>query len=243
MLDDQDLAALALTSRLVDATVKPLSSREFWALRRDIEPAALHGVTAADIAKQPALAAVGVGGVVNYFTNAFSTRTQGVDVVATYHTTISDARINLTLAYNYNKSEVTKFDPLVISGDQITDIEHGAPNHRVVFTTNWSLGDLSINFRENFYSWWVAALSYGPAQHFGSKITSDLDVSYTFAEKYTVTVGAQNLLDERPDKLSPLSASIYPVTGGTSDGQIYPSSGGPFGLNGGFWYVRLRAKF
>ena len=33
MLDDQDLAALALTSRLVDSPVKPLSSREFWALR------------------------------------------------------------------------------------------------------------------------------------------------------------------------------------------------------------------
>jgi iron complex outermembrane receptor protein len=200
-------------------------------------------VTAADIAKQSALAAVGVGGVVNYFTNAFSTRTQGVDVVATYHTKLSMAQMNLTLAYNYNKSEVTKFDPAVISQDQITDIEHGAPNHRVVFTTNWSLGDLSVNFRENFYSWWQAALSYGPAQHFGSKFTSDLDVSYTFAGKYTVTVGAQNLLDERPDKLSTLSASIYPVTGGTSDGQIYPSSGGPFGLNGGFWYVRLRAKF
>lgn len=50
MLDDQDLAALALTSRLVDSPVKPLSSREFWALRRDVEPSALHGMTAADIA-------------------------------------------------------------------------------------------------------------------------------------------------------------------------------------------------
>ena len=52
MLDDQDLAALALTSRLVDATVKPLSSREFWALRRDVEPSVLHGMTAADIASE-----------------------------------------------------------------------------------------------------------------------------------------------------------------------------------------------
>ena len=52
MLDDQDLAALALTSRLVDSPVKPLSSREFWALRRDVEPSALHGMTAADIASE-----------------------------------------------------------------------------------------------------------------------------------------------------------------------------------------------
>lgn len=52
MLDDQDMAALALTSRLVESPVKPLSFREFWALRRDVEPSALHGMTAADIASE-----------------------------------------------------------------------------------------------------------------------------------------------------------------------------------------------
>ena len=26
-------------------------------------------------------------------------------------------------------------------------------------------------------------------------------------------------------------------------GELYPSSGGPFGLNGGLWYVRLRVKY
>lgn len=52
MLDDRDLAALALTSRLVDSPVKTLSSREFWALRRDVEPSALHGMAAGDIASE-----------------------------------------------------------------------------------------------------------------------------------------------------------------------------------------------
>ncbi|MDO7841965.1 TonB-dependent receptor plug domain-containing protein [Sphingomonas immobilis] len=199
-------------------------------------------VTAANIAAQPALAAVGVGGSVQYFTNDFDTRTRGIDVVATYKTSLSEAIINFTLAYNYNKTEVTR-PGSSISSDQILDIEHGAPNHRAVFTTNWALGPLSINFRENFYSWWKAAISYGPAQTFGSKFVSDLDVTYNITENYSVTVGGQNILDERPDKLSPLSNSIFPITGGSSDGQIYPSSGGPFGLNGGFWYVRLRAKY
>lgn len=50
MLDEHDLAALALTSRLVDSPAKPLSAPEFWALQRRIEPAALHGMTAGDIA-------------------------------------------------------------------------------------------------------------------------------------------------------------------------------------------------
>ncbi len=50
MLDEQDLAALALTSRLVDSAAKPLSAREFWMLRQGCEPAELHGMTASEIA-------------------------------------------------------------------------------------------------------------------------------------------------------------------------------------------------
>jgi predicted Rossmann fold nucleotide-binding protein DprA/Smf involved in DNA uptake len=50
MLDEEDLAALALTSRLVDSDAEPLSHREFWALRRHIEPSALHGMPAGEIA-------------------------------------------------------------------------------------------------------------------------------------------------------------------------------------------------
>jgi len=72
-------------------------------------------VTGADIIKQPALAAVGEGGNINYFTNGFDTRTSGVDVVVTYHSHAGPGDLNLTLAYNYNKSKVTKFDPAVIS--------------------------------------------------------------------------------------------------------------------------------
>ena len=52
MLDEQDLAALALTSRLVDSATKPLASREFWALCRGGEPSALHGMTASEIAAE-----------------------------------------------------------------------------------------------------------------------------------------------------------------------------------------------
>lgn len=201
-------------------------------------------VTAANILAQPALAAVGDGGSVQYFTNAFDTRTQGIDVVATYHTTLSEAQLNFTLAYNYNKSKATRYDPAVISQDQVTDIAHAAPNHRAVFTTNWKLGDLSINARENFYSWWTAEVSYGGGQHFGSKFVTDLDVSYTFAKKYTLTLGAQNLLDERPDRLNVASGAKYAIGGGADNaGEIYPSTGGPFGLNGGFLYARVRVKY
>lgn len=52
MLDEKDLAALALTSRLVESATKPLSAREFWALRRVAEPSTLHGMTTTEIAAE-----------------------------------------------------------------------------------------------------------------------------------------------------------------------------------------------
>src|SRR6202043_3722458 len=88
-------------------------------------------VTAADVLAQPALAAVGVGGAVNYFTNGFDTETHGLDLVATHHAELLDGRLLLTLAYNWNASSVTKFDPHVISQAQIIDVARLAPNHRV----------------------------------------------------------------------------------------------------------------
>jgi iron complex outermembrane recepter protein len=200
-------------------------------------------VVAADVVAQPALAAVGVGGAVAYFTNGFDTKTKGIDAVASYRTELLDNPLTLTLAYSYNKSEVTKFDPVAIGADRIYDIENITPKHRANVSASYEIAGFSINARGNYYSSWSTNQDY-PGQTFGSKVTADLDVSYTVAERYTLTVGANNLFDEYPDKLAPTTANpIYAITGSTADGQIYPRSGGPFGMNGGFWYARLKVKY
>ena len=204
-------------------------------------------VSAADLAAQPALLPVGIGGQVQYFTNGFKTRTQGIDVVGTYRTRLSDALLNFSLAYNYNDTKVTDYDARIISVAQLIDAENLAPKHRVVFNANWSLDNLSFNVRENYYSAFTSAQDYGQTngvanQTFGGKFTTDLELSYTF-KYFTLSVGAQNFTDEHPDRLTPTSTvQIYPLTGGTSDGQVYARNGGPFGFNGGFYYTRLRVK-
>ena len=200
-------------------------------------------VTAADVVAQPALAAVGVGGVVNYFTNGFDTRTNGVDAVASYRTSLLDGPLSLTLAYSYNKSKVTSFVPGTIDAAQITNIAHLSPNHRLNLSAGWQIADFTINGRTNFYSYWRNETDY-PGQKFGSKVTADLDVSYTFAEHFTLTLGAYNIFNTHPDKIAPSTSNpIYDLTGSTADGQVYPRTGGPFGINGGFWYARIRVKY
>ncbi len=200
-------------------------------------------VSAADLAALPALAAVGVGGDVNFFTNGFDTRTKGIDAVASYRTRLMDGPLNLTMAYAYNESEVTKFNPSVISADQRFNIANLPPRHRINTSANWQLGDFQMNARVNYYSSWANQLEY-PGQRFGGKATADLDLSYTFMDHFTLTVGANNILDTYPDKIKASATNpIYTLTNSLGDGQIYPRSGGPFGMNGGFYYARIRIKY
>ncbi len=200
-------------------------------------------VDADDLAALPSLATVGLDGDVNYFTNGFDTRTSGVDVVGTYRTEVLDGRLSLTLAYNYNKSKVTNRDPNVISDAQLFNISNLPPRHRANFSANWQIGDFTLNFRENFYSSWANQLEY-PGQRFGSKFVTDLDISYTIADHYTLTVGANNLFDTYPDRIAASATNpIFALTNSLADGQIYPRSGGPFGINGGFYYVRIAIDY
>lgn len=200
-------------------------------------------VSAADLVALPALAVVGLAGDVNYFTNGFDTRTSGFDFVTNYRTDLAGGALSLTLAYNYNKSKVTDFNPSVISAAQRFNISNLPPKHRVNASANWRVGDFSINARENYFSSWANELEY-PGQKFSGKFVTDLDISYTFAERYTLTLGANNLFDTYPDKIAPTATNpIYALTGSLGDGQVYPRSGGPFGINGGFYYVRVAIDY
>jgi len=200
-------------------------------------------VSAADLVALPSLAVVGLAGDVNYFTNGFETRTTGFDFVTNYRTDLAGGPLSLTLAYNYNKSKVTDFDPSVISPAQRFNVSNLPPKHRVNASANWQIGDFSINARQNYFSSWANQLEY-PGQKFGAKFVTDLDISYTFADRYTLTLGANNLFDTYPDKIAPTATNpVYALTNSLADGQVYPRSGGPFGINGGFYYARIAIDY
>jgi len=200
-------------------------------------------VSAADIIALPELVSVGVGGDVQYFTNSLDTETTGLDLVGTYTTGLGAGDLGVTLAYNYNENEVTDFDPAAIGPAQIITAERLAPDHRVNLQLGWTFGDWWINAVQHYYGDWRAETDY-PGQTFGAEYTTDLNVSYTFMERYMLTVGGTNVFDARPDKIAQSAANpVFPIVGGLADGQVYPRNGGPFGFNGAFWYMTLRVNF
>jgi len=208
-------------------------------------------VTQPDINQLPDLATVGVGGIVQYFTNGFSTTTKGVDLVATYLFHVGAGTLATTLAYNYNKSDVSSVlcrnptDPAtcVISPARIIDIQHYAPNNRANLSLDYRVGKFIVSAHENYYGSFRDDQDY-TGQLFSAKFTTDLDLSYEVWKNVTAAIGGRNIFSAYPDKVANSAANtVYPYTGGLTDGEVYPRTGGPFGYNGAFFYARVFAKF
>ncbi|AEG49321.1 TonB-dependent receptor plug [Sphingobium chlorophenolicum L-1] len=202
-------------------------------------------------AQRPALRDLGLANYatvneVQFLTNAFDTRTQGIDVVGSYRMPIGGIGIlNSTLAFNWNKTKVIDRDPTIVSDVRVAQLEKTLPKTRLILTENWTAGPLSILGRMNWYGKYTQTDDGPVSQTFGSEFVFDVEVSYEINKNVTLTAGAQNIFSNYPDKFSNTKGTLGPVyasTGGRFTGDIYPDVS-PFGFNGGFWYGKVGFKF
>ncbi len=192
-----------------------------------------------------ALDAAGVAGAnsiggVFYFTNAFDTRTTGVDLVANYPIEWGDAgTTNLTAAVNYNKESFESDPSAFLNAENRFDFINGDPNWRGVFTAAHSVGDLQIIGRLSWFGESTNSNTGGTGpdglrfQDLSDFYQFDLEGQYQINDMFRVSAGARNVFDEYPDRDT------------ISDfccGRIY-SSGTVVPWQGGYYYARLRADF
>lgn len=172
-------------------------------------------------------------GLVSFFTNAFDTTVEGLDVVATQRVDLgSYGNVILDARHSYNDQTVDRFDPGTIDSERVFDLENQLPSHRSVFTVDYrSPQGFDVLLRANRYGSWEDS-TFGERAEFGSEWLLDLAVTYSFLDRYRVTVGANNILDNFPDRETNGTLSFL--------GATRPLSS-PFGFNGGEWYVRLSA--
>lgn len=104
-------------------------------------------------------------GAVRYFTNAFDTRTQGVDIVLSHKADTGIGRFNSSLAVNYNKTKVidrTSINGTLASGRvlsnfrpvddvRVGNIELSNPNWRAVLSTSYTSGNFDATGRVNYF--------------------------------------------------------------------------------------------
>src|SRR5690606_27514070 len=172
------------------------------------------------------LAGLGITNVTSarYFTNAVDTRTRGIDIVGSYSIPLQRAALNLTAGHNYNKTEITRIaqNPVEletlgvelerIGRDEQGRIEEGYPRTKTMIGASWNLQQWDLNLgatRHGDYTTRQSSVALAARdQTFDAKWLLDASVSYRPADRWTLTLGADNILNEYPDENLYLNSTV-----------------------------------
>ncbi|TMN86862.1 TonB-dependent receptor [Pseudoalteromonas phenolica] len=177
---------------------------------------------------------------VSFFTNDFDTTTQGVDIVANYSMDLLGGYATFSMAYNWNETTVDKFSE--ITGDfKVKRLEEDLPQHRATYTWSQQWEDFSGFVRYNYFGEYQGVhVDYDATAIMADpSFTIDAEVTYYATESLSFTAGANNLFDQEPEKLDFERATGIPNN--NWGGKYYETS--PYGINGGFYYVKATYTF
>ncbi|MEO8580022.1 MAG: TonB-dependent receptor [Gemmatimonadales bacterium] len=182
-----------------------------------------------------------------YFTNAINTRTRGLDVTGDYSVGTFGGTASLSGVFNFTRTTIPNEDniplPPQLQGtgeDLIGKFDEGGllamtkerPAWRAGLTGQFRRGVWNGLARYSYYGKYTSALySYSGAdvQNYDGKSLVDAEVGFAPAAGFRVSVGARNIFDVYPDRMSENNGfDIFPWP---------PAS--PFGYNGRFLYTRL----
>ena len=161
-----------------------------------------------------------------FFTNHFETLTQGVDVVANYTPTALGGRTALGFLFNRTSTTVTRFDPQVLDDVRVRELQEAVPGMRWSGTVRQRAGRWRLLGRVSYYDEWYDSRDLHV--YHGDSVL-DLEAEYSVSPSLTLVFGGRNALGREPEE--------NPRAG--ARGNRY-SSYTPFGVNGGFYYVRIR---
>ncbi|MCQ9426245.1 TonB-dependent receptor [Pseudomonas sp. LJDD11] len=183
---------------------------------------------------------------VQYYANAFDTRTRGVDLVVDYTQHLGEfGRLRYNLGANWNKATITdqKDNPAQLQSLGLSRFERSGlggitdltPKTKFLLGVNWQRGDWDVGLRTTRYGEVkrLGDTNGGVDERFGAKWITDIDVGYQITDNVKVSLGADNVFNVYPDKHTVTDVS----------GASYYSSISPFGSYGAFYYGRLNIDF
>ena len=201
-----------------------------------------------------------VGSSARFFINGIDTRTEGLDIVASYRVPDFGAgRFTLTAGFNVNDTRIT--DRRTFSGfnaqrlfarPESFRLTDGQPANKLNIGVDWDMAPFGASLRANrFGSVFLPIgsnndLSIAKGAAPGDVTLSpewvvDLEARFTLMERTQLAVGANNLFDQYPDRLP------FGVVNGFNFGQnqafLPYSSQSPFGFSGRFLYGRVSVEF
>ena len=174
-----------------------------------------------------------------FFTNAFATASQGIDLVSTYTPLALRGNTVISGVFNYTDTQVTDNTKGLLDGRRLAEYAYALPR------TRWNVGvtqhfgpRTSLLGRLSYYGGWydydsghgeIFALSGGLAQgFFAGRPIVDLELGFDLGQGTTLAVGGQNVVDTYSQE-SAIAMSV---------GERY-SEYTPWGYSGAYYYVRL----
>lgn len=202
-------------------------------------------------ATSPALAPTFNGSgyaLVQFFSNALDTRTKGLDVVTTYTEKFGiEHQITFTAALMLNetklKGSIRTPDKLSSVGSNLIDrvtlglIEVAQPKNKAIASVNYRYKKVEALIRATRFGE-VTARQSNPAQDqtFSAKIITDASLSWNFNSRISWSIGANNIGNVYPDKIT-----LVALTGA---GQTpYTRFTSQFGFMGAYYYSSVRIAF
>jgi iron complex outermembrane receptor protein len=189
---------------------------------------------------------IGSGGG-RFFLNGVDTETTGVDVIANYaFPETAFGTFSTTLGANFNKTEVTAVPaipvlsglspaPILFGRVNVLTLEEGAPKDKFTGQANWEHGPFEATFRAVRYGEVLVPGTTAATDYtLSPKTILDLEGRYTWNDRVTLAVGADNILDEYPD--------AAPI-GLNGTGNTPFSTYSPFGYSGRFVYTKATFNF
>ncbi|TAE26682.1 MAG: TonB-dependent receptor [Cytophagales bacterium] len=252
-------SSLGLTTHL--APNLKLTADAYWVRVRD--RVVLTGAfTAQDPTIGADLRALGVGQA-QFFTNAISTTTRGLDVVLQHGTLIGNGRLTTTLTANFNKlriGNVQTNDRLRGKEETYFDererrfVEASAPPSKINLTADysrkrWSLLARFVRFGQvtlanfNIYEANFAQRGLIAYDVYKPRLTTDFSASVQVTNNVRLTVGANNLFNVYPGSRSGVfarQADYFSPSLTESGGAWDPVQ---MGSNGAFWFAKIGMKF
>jgi len=226
-----DLYQVTVDNRIALSSTIPLTTPEVLAYL------ASHGVTTP-----------GYSGF-NYFTNAGTVRSQGIDLVTTYRNDFGNAgSLMTTLSADYHKNKVTKVEPnpaildsLGVNFQRLNRnaikglMADAAPRSKLILDERYDVGNWEVGATLTRYGSVTSysSTSYVFDQVYSPEWTLDLNVNY-FLDKWTFTLGGDNVLNNYPDR----------VRAGQNTNGVFPYSQlSPFGFSGAYFYGKIAYRW
>jgi iron complex outermembrane receptor protein len=197
---------------------------------------------------------------INVFANGIDTRTDGADLVFNFPYEYSFGKINWSVSAAYDTTTITKraATPAALAGATLYDVEAyselqtASPKYVVNLGALLTMKKLSVNLVEKIYG---PSADYenddgdnptNANEYFRDQIgvtaITNLDVGFQFTEGVRLSIGAQNLFNKFPNKLNSNILGHEIAAQDNAAVDQYPIFS-PFGINGGFYYVRAAYKF